>query len=390
MSALAFGLIMVMGSQYVMAEPYANQTYGIQLEYPDDWEVEETNYATDKRYTDIVQLYSPLETATDKYRDYVQLTLDGVPYVKVDLDGYIQETTDGYKETLKNFRLLDTQTSGISLGGFPGYAVTFSYNFEQEEGPDLRIKAKEVGAIVGKKVYYVVYYPTEDTFQKFLPNFENIVDSIRFSSQASPIGDDQDTVEEPPQAIRPQTETSSTSTSFQGTSIPRPPSSYSYHNEYFGIKNLIYPEDWTVTENESSINLASPSPKGDVTPPVSIYLSAYSSDNQTITEFATDGYYSISQNSLLLESKPILLEANQPAHFFTYAFTDNQTRDFKHLSVLSVKNDVLYVLDYEGDLSNYNRYLPVVLEIIRTLEFSEAPDSGNVEIEEPPAYLAPL
>ena len=237
----------------------------------------------------------------------------------------------------------------------------------------------------------MVYYPTEDTFQKYLTSFDNIVNSIKFSSEVSPIDDGLASSELPSsQTSQPPTpETSNISATFQGASVPRPPSSYSYQNEYFGVENLIYPEDWTVTENESTIQFASPTSKGDITPPISIYVSAYSSENQTLTDFAEDGYYSISQNSLLLESKPILLEAQQPAHLFTYSFTDNQSRDLKHLSVLSVKNNVLYVLDYEGDLSNYNRYLPVALEIIRTLEFTQAPDS-NVEIEQAPAYLAPL
>ena len=137
-------VIIFMNGQYADAKPYSNQTYGILAEYPDDWEIEEKNYSTDKRYIDIVQFYSPLETATDEYQDYVQLTVDEVPYVEVDLSSYVQETTDGYKETLANFRLLDTQTSGISLGGFPGYAITFSYNVHQEEGPESTNKGKRV------------------------------------------------------------------------------------------------------------------------------------------------------------------------------------------------------------------------------------------------------
>lgn len=102
----------------------------------------------------------------------------------------------------------------------------------------------------------------------------------------------------------------------------------SYENQFFGIQKLTYPEGWSVNENETSIQLISPS-KG--ISPASVRITTYLSENRTLEDFAADDYNYYSSNPNLfsiLESKHINLLGNQPAHLEVVSFVDNQSKSF--------------------------------------------------------------
>lgn len=165
----------------------------------------------------------------------------------------------------------------------------------------------------------------------------------------------------------------------------------SYENQFFGIQKLTYPEGWSVNENETSIQLISPS-KG--ISPASVRITTYLSENRTLEDFAADDYNYYSSNPNLfaiLESKHIKLLGNQPAHLEVVGFVDNQSRVFKDMIILSVKNNLLYVIDYVALDEQYQRYLPVVINLIKSLDLGTSSEvQNNQNISEPPAVLSPL
>jgi hypothetical protein len=82
---------------------------------------------------------------------------------------------------------------------------------------------------------------------------------------------------------------------------------------------------------------------------------------------------------------------DQPAHLEVVGFVDNQSRVFKDLTILSVKNRLLYVIDYVALDEQYQRYLPVVINLIKSLDLGTSSEvQNNQNISEPPAILSPL
>lgn len=82
---------------------------------------------------------------------------------------------------------------------------------------------------------------------------------------------------------------------------------------------------------------------------------------------------------------------NQPAHLEVVGFVDNQSRVFKDMIILSVKNNLLYVIDYVALDEQYQRYLPVVINLIKSLDLGTSSEvQNNQNISEPPAVLSPL
>ena len=70
---------------------------------------------------------------------------------------------------------------------------------------------------------------------------------------------------------------------------------------------------------------------------------------------------------------------------------DNQSRVFKDMIILSVKNNLLYVIDYVALDEQYQRYLPVVINLIKSLDLGTSSEvQNNQNISEPPAVLSPL
>lgn len=59
--------------------------------------------------------------------------------------------------------------------------------------------------------------------------------------------------------------------------------------------------------------------------------------------------------------------------------------------ILSVKNNLLYVIDYVTLDEQYQRYLPVVINLIKSLDLGTSSEvQNNQNISEPPAVLSPL
>jgi len=59
--------------------------------------------------------------------------------------------------------------------------------------------------------------------------------------------------------------------------------------------------------------------------------------------------------------------------------------------ILSVKNNLLYVIDYVALDEQYQRYLPVVINLIKSLDLGTSSEvQNNQNISEPPAVLSPL
>lgn len=379
------------GQQPVSYNQYNNDTYGIEIQYPSDWKVDTKNYNENStRYTTIVAFFSQLNNYKDPFQDFVEIIHDKVPY-KANLAGYLDEAINSYKD-LKNFHLVSSTTE-FSLGGLPAYKLTYTYK-DDSVFPPLDEKVNVVGTLVGNDAFFIRYYAQKNSYPNYLPIFNKMIESFK-TNTGGPSTQEASGPSNPQEIQNTQENPLPTEQGnlkeFQGVSSPAGQGLMSYENQFFGIQKLTYPEGWSVYENETSIQLTSPS-KG--ISPATVRITTYLSENRTLEDFAADDYNYYSSNPNLyaiLESKHIKLLGDQPAHLEVVGFVDNQSRVFKDLTILSVKNRLLYVIDYVALDEQYQRYLPIVINLIKSLDLGTSSEvQNNQNISEPPAILSPL
>jgi hypothetical protein len=129
--------------------PYENSTFGVYLQYPDNWEVVTPSNTRNGTTFPIVEFWSPDGTGV------ISVNRD-IFDINHSMDTYLAEIIQYYKNIISNFTLISSDTFYTTLAGNPAYALLYSEN-EDETG--LMFLTKEIGTIIGDTdmVYYVVY-----------------------------------------------------------------------------------------------------------------------------------------------------------------------------------------------------------------------------------------
>jgi hypothetical protein len=406
-SILTFCAIMLMTSdsyaQPTIYNHYVNSTWGFELEYPMDWEVDTADSSEiGDRYTQLVTFYTPLENDDDPWRDYILIGHDKLPS-RTDLDSYLNEAIDLYGSG-EGFQLISSSTEG-TLSGSPAYAVTFEER-ASEPPPPVDLKSTEIATIVDGEAYYIRYTAERNSYSDYLPIFNEVISSFKLSgADFGNTEEAEDTEETTTEPELPDSENTSENTvagteggsgakQFQGVSSPAGTGLLSYENQFFGIRKLVYPDGWSISENETQIQISSPSKTKDVSTP-SLYVTIYLANNRTLEAVATDNFRYYSSNPdvfTIIEAKPIELKGGQPAQLEVLAFAGMPPGTFyKALTVLVVKNDLLYMIEYIAEDEQYQKCLPTAVNMIKSLVLSSTSEAqANENISEPPAVLSPL
>ena len=387
-SILTFCALMFMTSnsyaQPAIYNHYVNSTWGFELEYPIDWEVDTKDGAEGSdRYTQLVTFYSPLENDDDVWRDYILIAHDKIPS-QTDLNSYLNEAVDLYGSG-EGFQLISSSMDG-TLSGLSAYELTFTER-ASEPAPSVDLKTTEIAAIVGGEAYYIRYTAETNSYSDYLPVFNEVISSFKLTGAG--VGNTEETISENTIAG-----TEGIAKEYQGLSSPAGAGLLSYENQFFGIRKLVYPDGWSIIENETSIQISSPSKTKDVSTP-SLYITIYLADNRTTEDVATDNFRYYSSNPdlfTIIEAKPIKLKGGQPAHLEVLAFEGMPPGTiYKALTVLVVKNNLLYITEYIAEDEQYQKYLSTAVNMIKSLDLSSTSEVQNNEnISEPPAVLSPL
>jgi hypothetical protein len=157
---------------------YENASYGIQMQYPSDWQVrigEEDNDSV----IDIVGFYSPTEYRLDNYDERIWISLDNIRSENITLEEYFNEVINYKNESLQDFHLLDNDTDSMILAGYPAYRLVYTSTLE-----DGTInKQMEIGTKIGDKVYYLTYYAEEEKYHNFLPVIHDMINSFEIQDK---------------------------------------------------------------------------------------------------------------------------------------------------------------------------------------------------------------
>jgi len=168
------GKHLVLGQQAVTTNPltYENSTYGIKIQYPSSWDYEQNGTKQDTE-TDIVTFYPP----ASKSNASLDVTIDDISDEKgISLTQYANGSLSDLKQSLKNFKLVESTIAGNVLSGLPAYKSVYTF----VEGNTI-FKDMETGAIKGDKAYILTYDAGINEYDKYLPLVQQLINSFQIT-----------------------------------------------------------------------------------------------------------------------------------------------------------------------------------------------------------------
>lgn len=168
---------------------YDNATYGIKIQYPSNWTVDNTDFPGD-RLTQIVGLFSPLQSRTDTYEERLWIAQEQQSFSEdFDLAQYAEQLVSNYNSTLTGFSLDEIDTGTARLGNndtYPAYRIVYSERLQPE---NIDLKTLEIvtvirdkGTVIGDKVFIIMYQAETARYDKYLNIITGMIKSIELSN----------------------------------------------------------------------------------------------------------------------------------------------------------------------------------------------------------------
>ncbi|MDP9289818.1 MAG: hypothetical protein M3P08_16695 [Thermoproteota archaeon] len=162
---------------------YTNATYGIKIQYPSRWSLEEGKNAVNNTTVHIADISPPIASdpnATVSLSVYV----DTKPTSNNSVNQYVRDVIDGYRvkdstDFKPHFRVIVANANNSILGGHPAYLLVYSWS-NDGIGPT---KSMETGTLAGDRVYYLIFDSELSKYSRFLPVVKQMISSFRFTNQ---------------------------------------------------------------------------------------------------------------------------------------------------------------------------------------------------------------
>ena len=151
-----------------------------------------------------------------------------------------------------------------------------------------------------------------------------------------------------------------------------------YVNSTYGIK-VQYPSSWDKEENgtrqdtETNVVTFYP-PATNSNASLDISIDDISDEKGiALAQYASGGISDLKQS--LKNFKLVGLTTNNvlsglPAYKSIYAYADQNTT-FKDMEIGAIKGDMAYVLTYEAGMNEYEKYLPIIQELINSFQITK-------------------
>jgi hypothetical protein len=143
--------------------PYSNPNLGFSLEYPSNWQREETLIFT-----------SPQGGMGNRTPEVISITTEVLPSSDYSLDRYT-EAALGQVKSFQDFRLLNS--SSTNLGGLPARMIVYSFTDEENQTPLQNLQA---WAVKDGMAYIITYGGTPEEFDSSLSVLKSVTDTFRF------------------------------------------------------------------------------------------------------------------------------------------------------------------------------------------------------------------
>jgi serine/threonine-protein kinase len=153
--------------------PYQNFAEGFQIKFPKKWERRDVNNPITG---EMVEFLSPKEGPEDTFQEKVTISVEG--FVG-SLDEFSQLSTTEINNFLKQAQL--ESKNNFSLAQRDGKKFVFSGRVGNKF-----LKNVQVFTLKEGKAYVIVYTSQKDSFERFLPTAEAMVQSFKFITPETP------------------------------------------------------------------------------------------------------------------------------------------------------------------------------------------------------------
>jgi hypothetical protein len=151
-----------MGSSTVSGlVPYINPNLGFSLEYPSDWQKEES-----------LSFVSPQGGMNNRAPEVISVITEVLPSLGYSLDSYT-DAAMSQVETFQNFQLLNS--SSITLGGLPAHMIVYTFTDESQTP----LQNLQAWTVKNGTAYVMTYGGIPEEFNSSLPALQTLMDSFR-------------------------------------------------------------------------------------------------------------------------------------------------------------------------------------------------------------------
>jgi hypothetical protein len=140
--------------------PYNNPNLGFSLEYPSDWQKDES-----------LSFTTPQGGTSDRSPEVINVVTEVLPSSNFSLDSYT-DAAMSQVESFENFQLLNS--SSTTLGGLPAHMIV--YTFTDDLTPLQNLQAWTVKDGVA---YIITYGGVPEEFDSSLPDLQDVMNSFR-------------------------------------------------------------------------------------------------------------------------------------------------------------------------------------------------------------------
>jgi eukaryotic-like serine/threonine-protein kinase len=155
---------------------YENPTYRFKIEYPAHWEKTEFSGDIEEGHRKIiVNFISPLESASDTFREYLIIERGMLGSQAALSFQYAINTYLASLKSLPNFKLIES--SMLSVADSPAQKLVYSYS-----NPEVGVtKTMDVLVAKNEKLYLLSFNSDALKYNIYLPTVQKMINSLRFT-----------------------------------------------------------------------------------------------------------------------------------------------------------------------------------------------------------------
>ena len=352
---------------------YENATYGVKLQYPSEWEVQQD--------PNNLAFRSSLESAEDPFREGVSILVENIQFnngTVMSLDDYVNSVINSFQQSGVNINISDWVPTSLTSNGAPAIKLLYTWN-----NGEMTMKTLDIYTIDGNNAYTISYGAPVASFDSYMPTVQRMIDA--FEILPSPSGQNETALPAPIQQLPiPPTPPPTPQSQQPPASIPEVGEGVNfltYENTTYGVR-MQHPLDWGKSFQRDPMYSAGEYIVGFRSPDASASLDIEMEESdQTLQEYATG--YSDPKYATVLESEPTIL-AGYPAHKLVY---DSNTQDSRIMHLFAKVDSRIYILTYGSESGRYSDNLPTVQEIINSFQTVFPAISSSSSPTEAPAQL---
>jgi len=154
---------------------YYNPVYGIKIQYPSNWSLDNKQILLYDDLTKIVGFIKDPKEMTGDFLISVHNLTNKYESRGIDLEELLNHTIDYYKKYYHDFNLIESSKS-VTLGDASN--IAYRIVWIDKEG-QYTIKTMQMGTIKGNLAYIIRYYAELEEYSNNLPLIEKMIESIR-------------------------------------------------------------------------------------------------------------------------------------------------------------------------------------------------------------------